>query len=163
MAILDRPPQDWTRPAIPVRVRLQVVLNQDGKCKATGARLGHVDNVRFDHRPALWERQFDTIKGDTVPPANDPAFIEALTKAAHDARTFGPGGEKRITSAGSDLHRKAKGARLEAYQGDLDAVDDWKAGRGEKPARTPGKIRSRGFGTKKRPMGKPRRDEPCPQ
>lgn len=87
MTILPAPPPDWKRPAIPARVKLQVLLNQDGRCKATGERLGLIDNVEFDHRPALWERRFDTETGDTIPPANDAASIEAIAIDPHKHRT----------------------------------------------------------------------------
>jgi len=97
---------------MPTRVKLDVVIRQCGVCKQTGEKLGTLENTRFDHRPALWERQFDTETNDTVPPANDPAFIEALTKAGHDVRTFGPGGEKRVTTLNSDSGRRAKDRRV---------------------------------------------------
>ena len=106
--ILSNPPKDWKRPTMTVRVRVQVVINQAGRCKATGEGLGLAEDVHFDHRPALWERQFDTATNDTIPPANDPAHIEAITKAAHDVRTHGPGGEMRITTRGSDSGNRAK-------------------------------------------------------
>jgi hypothetical protein len=108
MAILDCPPKDWKRPAIPTRVKLDVVIRQEGKCRQTGDKLGTLDNTNFDHRPALWERKFDTVAGDTVPPANDPAFIEACTIAGHKVRTHGNG----ATTAGSDSHRRAKIRRI---------------------------------------------------
>jgi hypothetical protein len=130
--ILDRPPKDWKRPATLTKTKLQVLLNQDGKCKATGERLGDVANTHFDHRPALWERKFDTATRDTVPPANDPAFIEAITRAAHDQRTHGPGGEKRITTRGSDSGNRAKDRAVIANQTAHTAVMAAKA-TGEPP------------------------------
>ncbi|WP_050400446.1 hypothetical protein [Bradyrhizobium embrapense] len=108
MTILDRPPSDWKRPAMPVRTKLDVVIRQEGKCKQTGEKLGTLENTRFDHRPALWERQFDTVADDTIPPANDAAFIDACTVAGHDVRTHGNG----ATTVGSDSHRRAKIKRM---------------------------------------------------
>jgi hypothetical protein len=102
--ILDRPPKDWKRPAIPTLVKLDVVIRQEGKCKQSGDKLGTLRNTQFDHRPAIWERKFDTVANDTVPPANDPAFIEACTIAGHKVRTHGNG----ATTVGSDSHRRAK-------------------------------------------------------
>lgn len=108
MAILDRPPPDWKRPAMPCKVKLQVVLNQGGRSTVDKERLGKIENVHFDHRPALESRKFDTAKWDTIPPANDPAFIEAITVDQHDVRTNGPGGTKRITTRGSDTGERSR-------------------------------------------------------
>lgn len=116
MTILDRAPPEWKRPSLPTNVKLQVLLNQDGRCKATGARLGTVENTQFDHRPTLWDRKFDTVAWDTIPPANDPEFIDAIARKAHDVRTNGRGGEKRISSYGSDAHARAKVRHLEDQQ-----------------------------------------------
>jgi hypothetical protein len=102
--ILDRPPKNWKRPPIPTRVKIDVIIRQEGKCKQTGDKLGTLKNTQFDHRPALFERQFDTVTNDTIPPANDPAFIEACTVAGHKVRTHGTG----ATTVGSDSHRRAK-------------------------------------------------------
>lgn len=104
MAILDRPPKDWKRPTMPCKVKLEVLIRQEGKCAQTGDKLGSIENTQFDHRPALWERPFDTTTNDTIPPANDPAAIDACTKAGHKFRTHGNG----ATTAGSDSHRRAK-------------------------------------------------------
>lgn len=106
--ILDRPPKDWKRPAIPDRVKLRVVIRQVGKCKQTGDKLGSLENTQFDLRPGIWERKFDTVKNDTVPASNDPAFIEACTVAGHKVRTHGTG----ATTVGSDSHRRAKIKRM---------------------------------------------------
>lgn len=114
MTILDRPPAGWKRPTMSAVAKLQSVLNQRGQCAETGVRLEQVKDCRFDHRPALWERKFDTETGDTIPPANDPAFIDVVSIKGHDIRTHGPGGERRITTAGSDSGRRSKGERLEA-------------------------------------------------
>lgn len=106
--ILDRIPDGVDpRKHIPVGVKLQALLLQVG--------LDPTD-VQWDHRPPLSERKWNATKGDTVPPANDPAYIQALATKAHDIVTNGPGGEKRITSAGSDTHTRARLARLEGEQ-----------------------------------------------
>lgn len=116
MTILDRPPKDWKRPPIPCRVKLQVLLNQDGKSKICGERLGLIEDTHFDHRPALSARKFDTKAWDTIPPANDPTHIEAITIAQHDVRTNGPGGTTRITTRGSDAGNRAKDRAVIAKQ-----------------------------------------------
>ncbi len=105
----DRP----KRKSIPDRVKLQVVLQQDGRCPACGERLGALDTLNFDHRPAIINRPVNEDGTDYVPPQLDPEHIEAIhTKPCHDIRTNGPGGEKRITTAGSDKHIARKTKRL---------------------------------------------------
>jgi hypothetical protein len=100
--ILDRPPKGWKRPKmsamiefIAMRRKLQELLGGP---------------IEFDHRPALWERKFDTASNDTIPPSNNPYCIEVVSKAEHRFRTFGT----KATSAGSDAHRRAKEKRLQA-------------------------------------------------
>lgn len=83
------------RKTIPLIVKLQVVLRELGYT---------IEEVDFDHFPALALRNWDEATNDTDPPANHPDFIRVLTKGAHKVKTFGPGGEKRITSAGGDIH-----------------------------------------------------------
>lgn len=123
--ILDRPPKGF-RPAIPCKVKLEVLIRQEGRCAQTKERLGRVDNTNFDHRPALWERKYDTVAKDTIPQANNPDFIEACTLAGHKIRTHGTG----ATTVGSDSHRRAKIKRM---------TD-------EKPEKPKQKIPSRSFG-----------------
>lgn len=140
--ILDRPPPEWKRPDIPKRVKAAVLLDQGGKCRRTGVKL-EKGNTQFNHIPELWERQFDTERWDTIPAANNPVFIEAVTIGAHDKITNGPGGEKRITTAGSGAGRRAKGKRLDGFQEDFRrSVIERPCG--QKRIKS-GKIRSRGF------------------
>jgi hypothetical protein len=116
MTILDRPPPEWKRPPIPCKVKLQVLLNQDGRSTICKERLGRIEDTHFDHRPALSARKFDTKAWDTIPPANDPGHIEAITIAQHDIRTNGPGGTSRITTRGSDTGNRAKDRAVIAKQ-----------------------------------------------
>ena len=128
MAILDVPPKEWKRPAIPLLVKLEVLLRQ---AAARGIVFTGIaafqDQVAFyerdlfgeqrrqyDHRPPLSERRFNTMTLDTIPPANDPEHIEAVSTEEHDRRTNGRGGERRVTSYGSDSHSRAKTRRLSA-------------------------------------------------
>ena len=105
--ILDRIPDDVNpRKAIGLGVKVAVLLRMLG---LTGA-------VHFDHRPPLWLRKWNATKGDTVPPANDPEFLVALAEKGHDVVTNGPGGERRITSAGGDTHARAKERRIQKEQ-----------------------------------------------
>lgn len=88
------------RKTIPDRVKLIAALRRMGLT---------VEQVQFDHNPALCNRPINPETGDTIPPANDPEHIQMLLVSEHKVKTFGPGGEKRITTAGSDIgnHRKA--------------------------------------------------------
>ena len=66
--------------------------------------------MRFDHRPPLEVRPYDTEVGDFIPPQNDPQHIEAITAEEHDFRTFGrkPGAERTVTTRGSDAGEAAR-------------------------------------------------------
>ena len=156
---LPRPPAGWKRPAMPATVKLQVVINQEGRCKATGEKLGPISEVEFDHRPALYEREFDPDardgQGDTTPPANDPDYIDAIKKDAHKGRTARDAGrrakEARITG-------KTKGGKkadrfkplptgedvfeADGHAGMIRKGSSWPKGR---------KLQSRGFRKRGRP------------
>lgn len=140
---------------MPATVKLQVVINQEGRCKATGERLGLISEVEFDHRPALYEREFDPEardgQGDTVPAANDPAYIDAIKKHAHKGRTARDAGrrakEARITGktkGGKKADRfKPLPTGADVFEIERDDVGDlrlrkrpWPKGR---------KLQSRGF------------------
>ncbi|MBX3490854.1 hypothetical protein [Parvibaculum sp.] len=105
---LPRPPAGWKRPAMPKRVKAAVFVRQGGLCADTGVKLGVGDDkFEYDHRPALWEREFDPDArrglGDTIPPANDPDHIQAVVCRSHKARsakdTARRSKENRITGA----------------------------------------------------------------
>jgi hypothetical protein len=102
MTILPCPPKDWKRPTITLAMKLVALFRRYGKHD-------------FDHDPQLSARPFNTETNDTIPPANDIAYINALTSGRggeHDVKTNGPCGEKRITTAGSDSHARAKTRHL---------------------------------------------------
>lgn len=105
----DRP----RRKAIPDKIKLQVVLRQGGLCKHCGHKLEGLETVNFDHRPAIINRDVNEDRTDYLPAQLDPEYIEAIhISPCHDVRTNGPGGEKRITTAGSDKHTRDKNRRL---------------------------------------------------
>lgn len=139
MTILPRPPKDWKRPSIPVKVKMQVLINQQGRCAETGEKLGDISGVDFDHRPALWEREFDDELWDTIPPANDPGALEAVRRENHKPRTARDAGrrakEKRVTGK-----KKARFSPLPTGC-DVDAPKK-EEGEARKPKR---KIQSAGF------------------
>ena len=115
------PPKGW-RKAIPKRIR-RLVLKRDGYPE-------DAKGIHLDHRPPLHERPYDEAVDDTVPPANDPAFLFALTPAEHGERTP------------VDVSRMGKTRRLRQREDEhAEAMErDW----GKRLVRK-GQIRSRGF------------------
>jgi hypothetical protein len=97
--IIDRPPTGWIRPALSNRAAYAAMHR---KLKEL------LGEFQFDHRPALWERQFDTEKNDTIPAANDWNYIEVITVDEHKRRSHGT----KATSYGSDAHERAKAKRI---------------------------------------------------
>ena len=80
--LVPTPPPGWRKP-IPLAVKLQVIVNQRG-LSPSGEPLDAVGaGIEFDHRPCLSEREYDAERDETIPAANDPAFIVALSAAAH--------------------------------------------------------------------------------
>lgn len=128
------------RKAIPDRVKLIAALRRMGLT---------IDDVQFDHNPALELRLINPHTGDTIPPANDPDHIDMLLIEEHKAKTFGPGGEKRITTAGSDIGNISKMRRVsadhEAFRRRMLAKDT-----SEEVAEPKKKWPSRPFNNKKR-------------
>lgn len=98
------------RKNIPIMVKLQVALRELGLT---------IEEVNWDHSPPLALREWDPVREDTIPPANDPNHIHILRIEDHKTKTFGKGGEKRITTAGSDIHAIAKVKRLTEAQEDM--------------------------------------------
>lgn len=90
------------RPHIPLAVQRDAAILQLGLDPAT---------AELDHCPALSARK-RTEDGGYIPEANDPRFLQWLAPEAHKVKTFGRGGTKRVTTAGSDLHLAAKTRRL---------------------------------------------------
>src|SRR6478752_7406730 len=80
--LVPTPPPGWRKP-IPLAVKLQVIVNQRGLAP-TGEALDAIGaGIEFDHRPCLSEREYDVERDETIPAANDPAFIVALSAATH--------------------------------------------------------------------------------
>ena len=77
---------------------------------------GETIKLHLDHRPPLILRMFDLSTGKYHPDANDPRHLEYITIDEHQQRTTGRkiGAEKTVTTKGSDIHLKAKFARLES-------------------------------------------------
>lgn len=101
------------RKAIPVKVKLQVAINQ-ARCASCSERLGSTAETEFDHRPPLCDRPWIEDKQDYNPPQLDPAFIEALHCDCHLWRTSGrkPGAEVTTSTRGSDVGELARTASI---------------------------------------------------
>ena len=85
--------------------------------------------IEYDHALALSLGGTDTLDN-----------LRAVHAKCHDKKTNGPGGEKRVTSAGSDAHARAKHRRLTG-KNKPKVKRDW-------PSRP---LESRGF-EKRRPI-----------
>jgi hypothetical protein len=98
------------RRKIPNFVKQSVLSRQEHLCACgCGEELGAKQAINFDHSPALWVREQNRAGTDTVPPANDPDHIFAMTVTCHKRKTFHPRGLH--TSLGSDIHAAAKTKR----------------------------------------------------
>ncbi|MEY9178350.1 hypothetical protein QIH87_27610 [Bradyrhizobium elkanii] len=116
--VLDLAPPPGFRKAIPVTVKLEVVIRQHSLCTKCGKRLGKLDDTQFDHVPALQLRCWDAEAKDTTPWANDPEFIQAKHADCHAQKTFGSKDEltrgdvteiartKRIAKSTEEFRRK---------------------------------------------------------
>ena len=107
-ATLPLAPPPGFRKAIPVTVKLRVVIRQDSKCSSCGERLGKLDDTEFDHIPAVQLRCWDPEAKDTVPPSNDETHIFAKHVDCHAAKTFGSKASKR----GADVTEIARTKRI---------------------------------------------------
>jgi hypothetical protein len=88
-SVLDLAPPPGFRKAIPVTVKLEVVIRQHSLCTKCGERLGKVADTQFDHVPAIQLRCWDADAKDTTPRANDPEYIQAKHTDCHAKKTFG--------------------------------------------------------------------------
>jgi len=113
------PPAGY-RPSIPTTVKLDVVIRQEGKCKACGERLGQLKDTQFDHVPALQLRIWCEEIKDTAPQANDPEFIEAKHKVCHLVKTTGRKGESKFSDTrDGDVPQIARTKRLAKKEEDF--------------------------------------------
>lgn len=95
------------RKSIPLSVKRAIDARQGGLCNCgCGTPIGK--GFIYDHWPSLELRPWNEDKTDTVPPANDPNYIQALCSESNKRKTFG----SKATTAGSDIQRIAKIKRI---------------------------------------------------
>lgn len=135
------------RPPMPKAVKWAAFGLAKGKC-ACGCNqplppFGTPWGIIYDHRPPLMNRTWNARKRDYAPPANDPKFIRPLLPKCDKAVTFGPGGEKRITTRGGDIGEKAHERDMgKKHVEFLTVMTKKKPGKKRIPT---GTIQSRGF------------------
>lgn len=108
----DRPAEP--RRAVPMKLQRDLALQlvADLMRKLGMVPVDVLVEFELDHTPALCLRQVDPTTGEHIPHQHDPSCLIWRTKEAHAVKTHGPGGEKRITTAGSDGHSRRKADRL---------------------------------------------------
>ena len=123
------------RKTIPLVTKFEVLIRQRGSCGCGCGEMLSGDRIEFDHDPAIELRPLNEAGDDTVPTMNSQRHIVALDRDHHKTKTHGIGGERRITTRGSDNHTARRLARLEAkHQKHLAAMrgkglpDDMKGG-----------------------------------
>lgn len=95
------------RKAIPDRVKDEVNKRQGGVCYCgCGTPIGK--GFVYDHNPALELRILNDAETDTIPPANDPKYIDAVCSDYNKRKTYG----NKATTAGSDAGRISKVRRI---------------------------------------------------
>lgn len=114
------------RRSIPAHVKVECLM----VALAQALNIDADTRFEFDHDPALALRDFDPETGRFTPDQNDPAFIVVRTPEDHHRKTFGT----KATTAGSDIHVRAKNIRLTEEHEDF---------RRRMLAKEPGKPRER--------------------
>jgi hypothetical protein len=153
-------PPTGFRKAIPLLVKLTVVLRQGSRCATCGEQLGKIADVEFDHIPALQMRCWDPEAKDTVPPANDPDHIFAKHCDCHAAKTFGAKGASKRGSDITEIARMKRISKTEAaFRQRLLAKTDPDAEPPAAPKRPKKQWGSRPFETRKKDGSAPSRGE----
>lgn len=119
------------------------VMTRQATCPLCRKKLGPLADVDFDHVLALSLGGSDTLDN-----------LRAVHRACHALKTFGAGGEKRVTTAGSDAHVRAKVRRIAADPSGGDAFAQEQFRRkvlapDAMPAKAKRKWPSRPFGNRK--------------
>lgn len=102
------------RPSLTTKQKLLILLRYT-RCPGVG-ELGIDCGVRFD---TLTNIQFDHVGQRSITDDDTISNYRPLCGSCHDIKTNGLGGTKRITTAGSDTHRRAKIRRLDERWSDF--------------------------------------------
>ena len=80
------PPKGFRkRPGL--QVKLQSLLLHGPVWDQDGNLITDLNLITWDHCPPLMQREYDQSRKDTIPAANDPAFIIPRAIAAHQEKT----------------------------------------------------------------------------
>jgi hypothetical protein len=119
---------------MPHAIKMAVGTRQEWHCACGCKGWLLFGQTEFDHNPALMNRAFDPVTNTYTPDANDPAFIQAFTTGCHALKTFGPGGERRITTRGSDIGEAARTTSIASkHQAHLQAMAAKQCGQPRQP------------------------------
>jgi hypothetical protein len=143
--VLDLAPPPGFRKAIPVTVKLEVIIRQHSLCAKCGERLGKLDDTQFDHVPAVQLRCWDPEAKDTAPRSNDPAFIFAKHTDCHAQKTFGSNDELTRGDVTEIARTKRIAKETESFRRRMLAKVDPEAGVDDPPRRPKKKWPSRPF------------------
>lgn len=93
------------RPAVPDGVALKAALHHyQVRCSCGCGDIVYPDMCHREHDPALELRDYDPVTRKYTPDANDYRYITLMRSDCHAKKTHGPGGERRVTTKGSDNH-----------------------------------------------------------
>lgn len=68
-----------------LEVKLQALLLHGPVIASDGSRITELDKIQWDHCPPIMQREYSASLKDTIPAANDPAYI--IPRAAPDHHT----------------------------------------------------------------------------
>lgn len=116
------------RPKVPDSVALQAALIHGQVLCGCGCGVPiKPAEMEREHDPALQNREYGLKDGKWcyTPDANDPRYLKLWRRECHDKKTHGKGGERRITTKGSDNHtgRRTKNLKVahEKFQAKMRA------------------------------------------
>jgi len=81
------------------------------RCPDCGEKLGALDNIHRDHTPPLQMRAWDAEAGDTIPAANDPAYITLRHTDCHKDKTSGGTTKAKAQGDVTEIYRTRRLAR----------------------------------------------------
>lgn len=80
------PPKGF-RKHIGLEVKLRALLLHGPVFGPDNERITELEAIQWDHCPPIMQREYDTSLGDTLPPANDPAYIIPKAVPDHHKKT----------------------------------------------------------------------------